>query len=175
MRANRFRQDLYFRLCADMITTPSLREQLDDSPDDLHNLILFISKRIKGISGDQAVALTGEVERWIHQHPQLGHDYAWPGNFRELEQCVRNVIIRKEYHPAFSAEQDAANDPQSSFAAAVREASLTRDELVSQYCTFVYAQTKNYEKAAARLGIDSRTFKSKIDQALLDKLRAAEQ
>ena len=36
-----FREDFYYRLCSDIITTPSLREQLDDSPQDLGNLVHF--------------------------------------------------------------------------------------------------------------------------------------
>ena len=38
-----------------------------------------------------------EVEAWIVKH--LGQDYEWPGNIRELEQCVRSILIRKEYQP----------------------------------------------------------------------------
>ncbi len=170
MRANRFRQDLYFRLCADMITTPSLREQLDESPDDLRNLILFIAKQIRGIPDDQADALAEEVEEWIDQHPLLGHDYSWPGNFRELEQCVRNVIIRKEYHPAYTAEPDENDDPRHLLAAAVQKGSLRLSELDRRYCTLVYWQAGTYGAASERLGIDRRTLKEKIDDELLAKL-----
>ena len=33
--AGRFREDLYYRICADWIATPTLREQLADAPEDL--------------------------------------------------------------------------------------------------------------------------------------------
>ena len=95
MRSGRFREDLYYRLCSDLITTPSLKEQLRDAPDDLHDLVLFIARRI--IGKEEADTVTAEVIAWITNH--LGLDYDWPGNVRELEQCVRNVIIRKEYRP----------------------------------------------------------------------------
>ena len=171
MRAHRFRHDLFFRLCADMITTPSLREQLDESPDDLRNLIAFIAKRIKGLPADEAEALAEEVEQWIHTHPILGREYSWPGNFRELEQCVRNVMIRKEYQPAYAAEDAAVDDPRRALAAAVQYGTLTLAEVRRQYCTLVFAQTTNYAKAAERLQIDRRTLKNRIDHDLLQGLR----
>ncbi len=95
MRAGRFREDLYYRLCSDLIETPPLEEHLRDSPQELRNLLLFISQRIAG--DKEAAPLAHEAERWIEQY--LGRDYRWPGNVRELEQCVRNVMIRGEYRP----------------------------------------------------------------------------
>ena len=34
MEAGRFRNDLYYRLCSDIVTTPSLREQLRETPQE---------------------------------------------------------------------------------------------------------------------------------------------
>ena len=45
IRAGRFREDLYYRLCADQIRTPSLREQIDDTPEILHELLAFTVRR----------------------------------------------------------------------------------------------------------------------------------
>ncbi|HUG11007.1 MAG TPA: sigma-54 factor interaction domain-containing protein, partial [Opitutaceae bacterium] len=109
MRKNCFRDDLYFRLCGDMIVTPSLREQLDESPGDLRHLLLFIVRGIEGIPENEVEPLAQEVEQWIGNHAKLGSGYAWPGNFRELEQCVRNVMIRKQYQPP---SYEAIDDPR---------------------------------------------------------------
>src|SRR5690348_9691628 len=46
MGDRRFRQDFYYRICSDLITTPSLRDQLAECPDDLRSMILFIARRI---------------------------------------------------------------------------------------------------------------------------------
>src|SRR5262245_22152455 len=165
MRAGRFREDLYYRLCGDMITTPSLHEQFADSPDDLHNLILFIAKRIVP---DEAEALAKEVAAWIDRH--LGRDYPWPGNFRELEHCVRNFLIRKEYHPAYAPGNTTTDDPRQALATAVAAGTLTMDELERCYYTLVYAQTRSYQDAADRLKRNWRTVKSKIDRQLLQEL-----
>ena len=98
MASHRFREDLYYRLCADMIHTPTLREQMADRPADLQDLAEFIARRLLSDLPDEAHALAQETVEWIEAH--LGTDYPWPGNIRELEQCVRNVMIRKSYTPA---------------------------------------------------------------------------
>lgn len=166
MRGGRFREDLYYRLCADMITTPSLREQLAHSPHDLHDLIVFIAKREVG---QEAQALAEEVETWVDA--QLGRNYPWPGNVRELEQCVRNVMVRKEYHPAHVAADDPTDDPRRALAGAVEEGTLTAEQLVRRYCTLVYVHSGSFQEAARRLKLDRRTVRNKIDHDLLRELR----
>jgi transcriptional regulator with PAS, ATPase and Fis domain len=167
MRAGRFREDFYYRLCSDMITTPSLREQLADAYDNLRILILFIARREMD---DEVEDLADEVWRWIDEN--LGRDYAWDGNIRELEQCVRNVMIRREYRPA--AMDRAAEDPRARLAAGIAGGTLTADELLRQYCTLVYAKLENYEATARRLGLDRRTVKSMVDPELLAELQSSE-
>ncbi len=155
MSAGTFRKDFYYRLCSDLISTPTLHEQLADSPDELHSLIHFIARRV--IDDEEAPALTKEVERWIGKH--LGRDYPWPGNFRELEQCVRNVLIRHEYRPPSAAPIASAER----LAADLHAGRLTADELLRRYCKVVYAQTRNYEETARRLNLDRRTVKAKVN------------
>ncbi len=159
MRSGRFREDLYYRLCSDLITTPSLKEQLRDAPDDLQDLVRFIARRFIGQGGqggrEEAETITKEVIAWITNH--LGLDYEWPGNVRELEQCLRNVVIRKEYRPTF-----VGRDASSSIVD-LESATLTAEELIEKYCTAVYQRTGNYLETARRLGLDRRTVKSKIE------------
>jgi hypothetical protein len=150
-----FREDLYYRLCSDLITTTPLREQLADTPEDLHNLVLFVANRI---AGDDAESLACEVERWIETH--LGRDYPWPGNIRELEQCVRNCLVRGEYHPARPNEQPY--DAERSWLAEAERGTLTADELVTHYCRWVHRQTGTYEATATRLALDRRTVKRRV-------------
>jgi transcriptional regulator with AAA-type ATPase domain len=166
MRRGQFREDFYYRLCSDLIMTPSLFEQLTEEPGVLHELLLFIAQQVVGT---EAEALTDEVEAWVVQH--LGRDYPWPGNIRELEQCVRNVLIRKEYHPP----QARVLPPHEEFVQALASGTLTADELLRRYCTVVYTQTGSYEETARRLQLDRRTVKSKIDQQLLAQWRTAPQ
>lgn len=162
MEKGRFREDFYYRLCSDLIVTPSLHQQLHESPAVLRELILFIARRV---AGAEAEALADEVAAWIDTH--IGRDYLWPGNIRELEQCVRNVMIRKEYHPA----RPRPVSVQEEFSKAVGTGMLTADELLRRYCTLVYAQTGSYEETARLLQVDRRTVKSKIDPQFLAHLR----
>ena len=158
----RFREDLYYRLCSDQIVTPSLRQQLDDSTRVLEDLVLFMSVRIAGEDGP---AIAKQALAWIKVN--LPADYAWPGNYRELEQCLRNFLIRREYAPFQVAEPVRARDP---FAEA-REGALTAEELLCRYCRLVYKQTGSYEETARRLRLDRRTVKAKVVSADASRLR----
>jgi hypothetical protein len=160
----RFREDLYYRLCADVIHTPTLREQIADSPEELPGLIGLLARRIVGEA--DAAALTREVVAFVEG--RLGTDYPWPGNVRELEQCVRNVLIRGEYSPPPSL---ASAGGENGLAAALRAGELSAEDLLRHYCTRVYAATGSYEEAGRRLGLDWRTVKAKLDPELLERLR----
>jgi len=160
IRRRAFREDLYYRLCSDQIATPSLRRQIDESPGVLNDLILFMARRV---AGGEAESLALEAIAWVDKN--LGPGYAWPGNYRELEQCVRNILIRKDYQP-HRAEPRARND----IFAPARDGGLTANELLSRYCTLVYSQTGSYEETARRLQIDRRTVKARVDTGLLAEL-----
>ena len=154
MADGQFRKDFYYRLCSDIIQTPTLREQVAGSPRELRNLLLFIARRVAGDAEADAVA--AEVQEWIARN--MPEDYAWPGNFRELEQCVRNVLIRREYRPPTAT----SSSPAARLAEELQAGRLTAEQLLRRYCTLVYAQTRNYEETARRLGLDRRTVKSKV-------------
>jgi transcriptional regulator with AAA-type ATPase domain len=153
IRARRFREDLYYRLCADLIHTPSLADQIRDSPGVLRELLHYMTLRTVG---EEAERCLPEIVAWIQTN--LPADYAWPGNYRELEQCVRNVIIRRTYAPI--AGRSAT--PDEAFTARFRAGELTADQVVSYYAAQVYRITGSYDAAARRLGLDRRTVKSKI-------------
>lgn len=156
IRAGKFREDLYYRLCADLIQTPSLADQIRDSPQVLSELVHYMTLRTVG---DEAARCLPEVEAWIAKH--LPQDYSWPGNYRELEQCVRNVIIRQSYQPL--AQARAAEDR---FSARFQAGELSADEVLAHYAARVYGLTGSYEEAARRMGIDRRTVKAKVEKYL---------
>jgi transcriptional regulator with AAA-type ATPase domain len=158
IRERRFREDLYYRLCADLIETPSLSDQVEDSPESFRELLLYMTRRAVG---DEAAHLLPEVEQWIKTH--LPRDYHWPGNYRELEQCVRNVVIRQSYRPMEPRQSESAEEV---FFSNYRAGRLKLAEVVSHYVAQVYRQTGTYEEAAQILELDRRTVKTKVQEYL---------
>jgi len=163
MADGRFRQDLYYRLCSDIIVTPPLREQIAGNPAELRRLLGFLARRAAGEA--EADRLAAEVEAWILEH--LGPDYPWPGNVRELEQCVRNILVRRHYTPS---ARPAAPD-NGAVESLVKNGTLTAEELLRYYCTYVYAQTGSYQETARRLDLDRRTVRTRVDESLLKEMQ----
>ena len=155
IKEKRFREDFYYRLCSDVITTPSLHEQIKDSPETLFSLILHISNNF--IGKEESEFLAKEAYEWIMKN--LGSDYPWYGNVRELEQCVQNILIRKEYwHSEFRRD-----DESEKLAEEFLKGTLTAEDLLRRYCTLVYKQAGTYQETARRLKLDHRTIKNRID------------
>ena len=162
--AYRFREDFYFRICSDRIQTPSLREQLQQRPEDLNWLVESITEKQLG---EDSTEFAHEISDWISKN--LGPDYPWSGNIRELEQCVRSYIIRQNYEPI----QTSASNSQSEVPTWLQDAvagTATADTLLRKYCTWVYSKKGSYEKTAQILNIDRRTVKAKLDEELLQEL-----
>jgi transcriptional regulator with AAA-type ATPase domain len=154
MEQGEFRKDFYYRLCSDVITTPSLHRQIKESPEVLGDLVGYLSQREAGPEGD---TVAREVNKWIQNH--LGLDYPWPGNIRELEQCVRSVMLRREYHPA----GDLVSGVDNRQLAAFNEGAFSLEELCRIYCARVYARAGSYLETARRLKIDRRTVKKYVE------------
>ena len=186
MEAGRFRHDLYYRLCGDQVTTPSLAEQLADRPEDLPELVRFIARDslVRGAAGgdgpangdaaaEEVESLTEQVVSWISR--ELGPGYAWPGNFRELGQCVRNVMVRGQYRPPSRSRAGGQGlGPVEEFLPQVRAAVLTREELLGRYYALAfYLSDGNSREAGRRLGVDWRTIRDRLDRPFFERLKAS--
>jgi DNA-binding NtrC family response regulator len=183
MRGGRFREDFYHRLCDDHIATPSLAEQLADRPRDLPEMVRFLASQVLGeptlgldgttdaeMCDREADDLTGEVVAWIEGNLK---DHDWPGNFRELGQCVRNVMIRGGYHPAPGHRVRAdGSGAVEEFLRQVREVEVPADELLGRYYALAYDRAGGSHAAAGRrLKLDWRTVERGLDRAFLERLR----
>ncbi len=149
-----FREDLYYRLCADRIETPSLRERLDADPAELPLLVGALTERIAG--KEHGPVLAEQVLSWVAQH--LGAHYPWPGNVRELEQCVRNILIRRRYRLAKRAPAAAALD------APLLASGLSAEALLDRYAALVQRETGSYVETGRKLDVDRRTAKDRAER-----------
>lgn len=162
-----FREDLYYRLCANVIRMPTLREQVAADEEALAQLVGVIANRIAGddAEGERLAAeVMAEVDR------ALPRAYAWPGNVRELEQCVRSVLVQGTYVPP-RLGGDAFAERGDGIAPSLVAGEASAEELLREYVTRVYARVGSYEAAARVLGLDRRTVKAKVDAELLSELR----
>jgi transcriptional regulator with GAF, ATPase, and Fis domain len=159
-----FREDLYYRLCADRIQTPTLRERIEADPNELMLLVTVLSERIAGT--EFGGALAQEVLSWVQK--ELSPGYGWPGNVRELEQCVRNVLVRKRYRPARRTPTASALDQ------ALLQSQVSAEALLDRYAALVYRETESYVETGRRLGLDRRTVKERADRGNKELRRAGE-
>ena len=82
VEAGTFREDLYFRLGAFVITIPPLRDRREDIPPMVHEFVRRAAARMgKDVQTVSAEALTMLIR------------YSWPGNVRELEHAIERAVI----------------------------------------------------------------------------------
>jgi DNA-binding NtrC family response regulator len=85
VRAGRFREDLYYRLCVFPISVPPLRERAEDIPHLVRHFLLRFAaeegKRVRGVSAQALAMLMG---------------FAWPGNVRQLENAIFRAVVLAE-------------------------------------------------------------------------------
>ena len=158
VREGCFREDLYYRLCADRIEVPSLRRRIAEHPGELRRLIGYLGRRLF----DADDASIDRLERQIRD--SVGDDYDWPGNVRELEQALRNCVLRGRYVPLggddHSGDTDAAEGPVT---LRLPPGGMTADELVRAYARSEHRRLGNYAAAARSLGLDRRTVRSYVN------------
>jgi len=85
VRAGRFREDLYYRLCVFPISIPPLRERTEDVAHLIRHFLLRFAaeegKRVRGVSAEALALLNG---------------FSWPGNVRQLENAIFRAVVLAE-------------------------------------------------------------------------------
>lgn len=82
IKDNILRQDIYYRLASIVIELPPLRERKGDGP----LLIRYFLERCHKLYGTRLQ----EIDPAVHEVLQK---YSWPGNVREMEHMVENMVI----------------------------------------------------------------------------------
>jgi PAS domain S-box-containing protein len=82
IRAGGFREDLYYRINVIRLELPPLRERKDDLPLLVEQFI----RRLNRIQGRTVTGIGTEALSLL-----MAHD--WPGNIRELENCIERAFV----------------------------------------------------------------------------------
>lgn len=150
----RFRDDFYYRLCSDVITMPTLRQRLAETPGELDELLDVIIRRVTGHARAPVLERVREV-----LDAQVPPDYAWPGNVRELEQAVRQILITRRY---CLPQAPAGATEEARLAAELGQGRLTADEVLARYCRLLHRRLGSYGDVARVTALDWRTVKKYI-------------
>jgi two-component system nitrogen regulation response regulator NtrX len=78
----KFREDLYYRLCVVPVRMPSLRERRED-----------IAPLAEYFLGEFCTRNNFRAKQWEPETLSILQDYAWPGNIRELRNTVERMAI----------------------------------------------------------------------------------
>ncbi|MBN1307862.1 MAG: sigma-54-dependent Fis family transcriptional regulator [Chitinispirillaceae bacterium] len=84
VKNNRFRSDLYYRICVFPVTVPALRERVDDIPG--------LAEHLLNNFGCTHLPLSSDVIELLQQ-------YAWPGNVRELKNMLERALLLSHGRP----------------------------------------------------------------------------
>jgi DNA-binding NtrC family response regulator len=160
VKEGRFREDLFFRINVFPVTVPPLRARREDIGGLAGFFLQKFARELKKpslrISADAAEALRA---------------YDWPGNIRELENCIEraailcdgSVIERRDLHieaPSTDALRDALD-----LSGTLEEASGRTLQVVERLkIAEALQQTASRADAAERLGISVRTLAAKMKE-----------
>lgn len=157
----RFRADLYYRLNVVSLHVPPLRERTEDIPRFIDHFLDVYRQRFNRPNLD----LSTKARQGLQS-------YSWPGNVRELRNCLEraaaislNDTIEAAQIPFLSAGQIGVSAGHIGRAAVApsHTAALTLEELEREHILRVLDESNgNRERAAAILGISSRTLYRKL-------------
>ena len=152
-----FREDLYYRLNVFPIPLPALRERVEDiaslARHFAHNLGATAGKRITGFSPSALQAMA---------------QYSWPGNIRELQNCVERATIvansstiqDSDLPPyLFSAQPGQSSALLAPGPSVPPDLEAALAEVEKAYILSALQQANGVQAAAAQLiGISERSF-----------------
>ncbi len=154
VKANRFREDLFYRLNVIEISIPPLRQRLEDIP--------LLAKHFVAKSAKSQNAVEKPISR---EAVSALVNYNWPGNVRELENAIERAFILSGDEidlgslPA-KVRESAAHSYGSNDDEGFRP---TLDEMERRYLIDVLGSVGDDKvKAASILGIDLSTLYRKL-------------
>jgi two-component system NtrC family response regulator len=147
VKANHFREDLYFRLAVVKMALPPLRERGNDVVQLAEHLVTVFSKELKKAP-----------KKFSRQALEAIRRHEWPGNVRELQNRVKRALVLAD-GPSISPMELELESPNGNAGAAsstLKEAkeALEREILVNA----LHDNNGNISKTAKSLGISRPTL-----------------
>ena len=151
----KFREDLYFRFNVVCLRLPPLRERQED-------IFLLIDTFIQEFSrkhGKKIKGITPEARKLLFH-------YNWPGNIRELKNCIESMIVF-----TMNGVLDVNNIPEhiyknnkTALPGPIFPVGITLNEMEKELITKTLAYANgNRSETAKILGIGERTLYRKLD------------
>ena len=155
VKSGRFREDLYYRLNVVPITVPPLRERKEDIPPLAEYFLAVYGKKsgkaLKGIAGKALDLLVR---------------YDWPGNIRELENCIERAVIMAREAAIVPADFPLVIQmlsPSEGKECFGIPSGFSISEMEKVLIIKTLEETNgNRTRAAERLGINRRTLQNKL-------------
>ncbi len=161
VKRQRFRADLFYRLNVVSLHVPPLRER----PEDISRLTTYFLGIYRQRFNRPGLDLSSEARERLQA-------YSWPGNVRELRNCLERAaatslgdIIDANQIPSINSGTVGVvvSHAAHAVAAAPQSATVTLEELEREHILRVLNESDgNRERAAAILGISSRTLYRKL-------------
>ena len=161
-KSNKFRKDLYYRLCSHHLNIPPLRERLNDLPLLVEHFIKMAAR---------------EFGKKTPSHPlellNLLSNYTFPGNVRELKSMIfdavanhKSKILSMERIESYLKKQSATVRPSAKISLRIQDAWLSDSELIPTLDQLTWHLMKkamkrsgnNQSMAARFMGISRQRF-----------------
>ena len=162
IRAGRFREDLFYRLCGCSFHLPALRERPGDIRLLIHHFSSLISKKYATATPEFSEKALKKLD-----------SYSWPGNVRQLENVVEQMALRSQGE---IIDDDLLGDVLSLEDNRKDECFCncknlpTLAELSERYIHFISKKVNHHQGSAAKiLGISRRTLYRKTMGGFLNR------
>ncbi len=149
-----FRADLYYRVAVVMIQLPPLRERREDIPQ----LVRHFLERFSTVHRRAVPAITPRALEMLTS-------YAWPGNVRQLENCIEQAVVlaNEEVIDVDVLSLDHREPKKMAGHHEAAQAGLTLREVEQEHILrTLHAVNGNRTRAARLLGISLRCLQYKL-------------
>lgn len=154
-----FREDLYYRLNVVHLEVPPLRERKDDIPLLMTSFLQLFNQE----NGRSIEAFSNQAKRALLS-------YEWPGNIRELRNCIESAVVLARTSIIDIEDLPVHIGKAQNSSSVSLEVGITLAEAEKQLIISTLASCAgNKTKAAEVLGIGRKTLHRKLQEYHIDE------